>query len=170
MSLGKSFPSDAEFWTSEPTRTASSGQASRWRTATSKAQRRAARRVFERGDILHPGRRPTDAESVAAGLRLPPLAFSRWQIGPRQSLLPRAAVERRRRSRLGKRCAFPTFPLPGDDRDHRNEQLPLNPVVRRSLELRSPQICRSIRHKPNHAGRKFPTAFGFGSRCRSVLQ
>jgi len=34
----------------------------------------------------------------------------------------------------------------------RNSQ---HPCLRHSLELHSPQICRSIRHKPNHASRNF---------------
>jgi hypothetical protein len=41
-----------------------------------KLQRRTARRVSERGDLLHPGRRPTEAASVAAGLRPPPPALT----------------------------------------------------------------------------------------------
>jgi hypothetical protein len=80
-----------------------------------KLQWKAAGRVSERGDLLYLGRRPPEAASVATGLQPPPPVLCAG--GPNPGRVRRHVLrwKRRRRSRIGKRCAFPTFPPHDDD-------------------------------------------------------
>src|ERR1700730_3862196 len=77
-----------------------------------------------------------------------------WPIELQQSSPPGAAVEKTAVKPPWKTLRVSHF-SPARRRlgSQQTETPPQSGCLRYSLELHSPQICRSIRHKPNHAGR-----------------